>query len=255
MKTRSYVIVIAFIGLLLSSCEGEHNNYMPDRYDMVMMIAKIDNPELLQYVVAESIGVYTDTTYDQYGHPVLRSDSDVYHIRLDGGTYQELFLGTNPYIALGEDYYLIDWKWGYFLYEVSEVIMDIKWEDVKDRQQVWPLETPLVLSEFVPEYRYISRKDVDDYLGIMSTAPVDTIFNMSIDYVRPWFIWKFNTMAEFQEVFPDSTNATDVISGSVESYNAEAARQDSLQQVFAERLKQIIQEDDLQDLLGKKRFY
>lgn len=253
MKTKD-LLLIAMTALVLFSCENKeehHNNYVPERYDMFAEIVKITDSEQLLFVVAEEVPVFTDTIYTSHG-PILHGDSSEYKIRGIGGVYEELFLGTNPYIDLGDGYYLVDWKWGEFLYEPSNVLIDVKWEDVKNRQQVWPIETTLLASTFPCHHKYIMRKSIDDLLGIQPSATMDTLCKMSVDYARPWFIWRFNTLEDLM------TEKTELESHdfhylTLESYNAEVARQDSLQQVYAERLRQIIKEGALQELFGEKK--
>ena len=40
----------------------------------------------------------------------------------------------------------------------------------------------------------------------------------------------------------------------IESYHAEVVRQDSLQHVYIERLRQVIKGGELQEMLGNRRF-
>ena len=248
MKTNVISLMIGILALVLSSCENKEdpNNYIPLRYDMFVDIINVSNPELLQYVVAEEVPILSDTTYSKYGHMILRGDSSEYKICMAGGVYEELFLGTNPYIHLTDDYYLVDWKWGNFLYEPSNVLLDVKWEDVMSRQQVWSIETPLIASRFPCQLKYLKRETIDKFLGIEPSSTIDTDLNLSIDYAEPWFIWKFNT----QEEFLDGVKAQGPLKyATIESYQAEVARQDSLQKVYVERLKQVIKEGQLQNLL------
>lgn len=250
---KSIILLITVLAVMFISCGNNEapQNYMPERQDLPVEIVKVIDSELLQYVVADIVPVFTDTTYSPQG-PILSGDSNEYQIRGIGGVYEELFLGTNPYIELGEDYYLVDWKWGEFLYEPTNVLIDVKWEDVKSRQQDWPIETTLLTSTFPCQHKYIKRQSIDELLGIQPSATMDTICKMSVDYARPWFIWRFNTLEDLM------TEKTELESHglyylTLESYNAEVARQDSLQLVYAERLKQIIQKGKLQELFGEKK--
>ena len=231
MKTN--VIILSALMLSFVSCETNSNSYHPRVPEMYMNIVKISSPENLQYVVAEK-------------YPVSR-DSNAYKIRNNGGVFGELYLGTNPYIELADDYYCIDWKWGNFIYiPTTTFLIDVKWENVTDRQQYWPLETPVIADNFTPQSGYISRQQIDNYLGTKCSSLMDTDLNLSIDYAEPWFIRKFNTQEEFLEGVEAQQPQK---YATVESYQAEVNRQDSLQGVYVERLKQVIKDGQLQRLL------
>lgn len=251
MKTKIFIIVLA--ASILFSCENRHVPYTPDNLELSMCIVKFDNPKFTQYVVAEREGhTYPDTVYTEDGFYMLKRQhhtlgTTMYGIRGVGAVYQELFLGSNPYIELGDGFYLEDWKWGGFIY-VDEALLDLKWEELKDRRQVWPMNAKVVLPEFQPEYRIVNRKQIDEFLGIQCTAPISSISQMPIDYLRPLFMWKYNTLQELQ----DSIMLSPHENITLEEYNAEVARQDSLQIVYVERLKEIIRDGKLNELLGNK---
>ena len=229
---KKNVVILSALILGLVSCESNSNSYVPHAAEMYMRIVKIPSPENLQYVVAEM-------------YPVS-NDSNGFKIRNNGGVFQELYLGTNPYIELSDDYYCVDWKWGDFIYIPTNVLIDVLWMDVTNRQQYWSIETSLIAENFSPQNGYISRRQIDSYLGTECSVLKDTNLNLSIDYAEPWFIRKFNTLEEFLngvKVQNPSTYAN------IESYQSEVVRQDSLQIVYVERLKQIIKEGQLQKLL------
>ena len=148
--------------------------------------------------------------------------------------YQELFLGTNPYINVTDNYYVIDWKWGNFMYEPYNVLLDLKWEDVIDRQQIWDINYPTLSFNQTITWGDITREKIDKYLNI-EPAPLDSIYGVSTDYLRPWFIGKFSTLPDV----PDDIAI---------EYHKEVARQDSLQRVYIERLSQIIEESAIEKL-------
>ena len=127
------------------------------------------------------------------------------------------------------------------------MLIDAKWEDAETRQQAWPIETILLASTFPCHHKYLKRQSIDELLGIQPSATMDTICKMSVDYARPWFIWRFNSLEDLMTEKAE-LESHGLYYLTLESYNAEVARQDSLQLVYAERLKQIIQEGKLQEL-------
>ena len=279
MKCR--IILLCTILSLLAGCgekpeqpseqnppetEQTDEPYDPDPFGIDMMFitfVKLASTEYLQYVVAEREWcLAVDTIQEENYSYMCRTafsggpDTVMYGMRGPGAVYQELFLGTNPYISLGDDYFLVDWKWGDFMgeffYNPSVLLLNVKWEEVKNRNQVWPVEQPLIATDFVLQKRSVSRKRIDDYLGITNTAPMDSNFNLSVDYIRPWLVWQYNSLAEFQDSIATSPLMPYRPFNTVESYNAEVARQDSLQQVYTERLRLVIANGQIDDLFKKK---
>ena len=206
---------------------------MPDLHIMGMQIVNFKSPEYVKYVVAERVTVEWDTIKG-YPSDKLVGKKSAYKIRREGGVCQELFLGQSPYIELADGYYLVDWKWGHFIYHPSNVLLDVVWTDVKDRQELWDLETSIVSSDFIEEWGAVNRNKIDSYLQI-APAPKDELFNVSTDHVRFRWIGEFHTLADVQERFGND----------VEDYMKEVTRQDSLQRVYAERLTQVIKEGGL----------
>ena len=85
MKTTSKLLIVIMV-VTFTSCENKEvpNNYMPERQDLPVEIVKVIDPEQLQYVVADIVPVFSDTTYSPQG-PILSGDSDEYKIRGIGG--------------------------------------------------------------------------------------------------------------------------------------------------------------------------
>ena len=246
MKTKN-VYLLTMLVLTLFSCESreEYGSSVWERNDMIMNIVKMSNPEYLQYVVADNVpfSVNSDRAEDP--------DSNLYQIRGSGAVYEELYIGTTPYIDLGQNYYLVDWKWGNFLYAPTNVLIDVNWEEVKSRKQVWGIEIPSVSGCFMLEHEYVSRKKVDGFLKITSVAPIDAEYNLSADYIKPEFLWHYNCLEELMLAIADST----VVEGfkTLEAYNTEVARQDSLQGVFTKRLRRIIADGKWYELINYQK--
>lgn len=232
MKNIGFVVLSAYISLLLISCNSR-TTQMPDLHLMGMQIVNFKSPEYVKYVVAERVAAEWDTIKG-YPGDILKWKKSAYKIRSEGGVCQELFLGQSPYIELADGYYLVDWKWGGFIYAPSNVLINVMWEDVHDRQQLWDLAMPIVSSNFIKCEGATSRAKIDNYLQI-APAPKDELFNVSTDHVRFRWIGEFHTLADVQERFGND----------VEDYMKEVTRQDSLQRVYAERLTQVIKEGGL----------
>lgn len=225
-----YIKNFIFLGLLLLySCSFQHQQ-IPDNQLIPLTILKVSDPKYLEYVVAENVNVKLDTV-DASG--LVQGAERAYKIRGEGAVYQELYIGRSPYIPLKDDFYLVDWKWGSFLYEPSNVLVNVKWDEVKNRQEEWNLNTEIISSDFLVTWGWVDRKKIDDYLGIKGASLVD--------YIHPNFYGLYNTIEEI----PDTIVLEDKFCYTLKDYQDEVLIQDSLQQIYAERLSQIILDNSL----------
>ena len=231
MKTKKWLIVIGLL-ITLYSCKNVNGPEEPFRPGFKVKILKISNPEYMGNVLA----CYEDLIHYQI------CATEWLHCN-------DLFLETSPYVHLADDYYLLDWKWE--LYLCSEcVLLSCQWENVKNRYQTWKRnEAIATIAEFVDEILYTSRENIDNYLQI-TPAPVSKEWwsasadypNLSADYERPWFPTDtFTTIANL----PDTLYNNNGHVYTKFNFLEEVARQDSLQEVYVERLKIIMQETRL----------
>ena len=214
-KIVVYIIPIIF-ALLIQSCEkGNKPSSPPPIPRLYNQIVKLSSAEYLDYVVAEQ---------DYNG------DSEhLCKIRGYGGTCQELYLGSSPYIPLSNGYYAIDWKWGDFVYEPTNFLIKVKWTNVKDRQQKWAFPSLVYSTIFLKEWRSVSYQDIDIFLGITSTN--------TDDYLRPNWVYEYNSLVDVPE-------------DNVDSYKKNVWYIDSLQDVYLKRLAKIIEKNGLDDVCG-----
>lgn len=140
MKIKFYLFPI--LALILTACESPSPE-MPDLGIMGMQLVRFKSSEHIQYVAVEEVPVEFDTIKG-YPSDKLVGTKSAYKIRGAGGVCQELFLGHSPYIELVNDYFLVDWKWGNFIYKPSNVLIDVAWQGVQDRQQIWDLQTDVI---------------------------------------------------------------------------------------------------------------
>jgi hypothetical protein len=159
------------------------------------------------------------------------SNKRAYKIRSIEGVSQDFFIGKSPYIELSDGYYLVDWKWGNFIYKPFNVLLDVLWSEVQDRQQLWDMETPIISSDFIDKWGTTNRSEIDRYLQIEPAAN-DTLYGVSTDHLRSDFLGRYHSLSDVPE-------------GIKEDYIHEVERQDSLQRVYAERLTQVIKEGGL----------
>lgn len=259
MKTNHLIYIMAFIANMMAACSSQPvpKPEKPKNLIMGMTIVQFSSPHYMEYVVAEERPLWpSDEIWKDNDLPVPDSVINRYIIRSIGGTCQEFFLGTSPYIELTDNFYLVDWKWGNFIYSPTNVLLDVKWKDVNNRLELWDLRTDLIsdkADKFLKVWAITSRKKIDIHLRITPT-PVDSTLpdygsrkNISPDYLIPWFAWEFNTISQLQNQHKKYKKDS-LINRYFEDYCREVERQDSLQTVYVERLKQIIQTGELEKI-------
>lgn len=236
MRKINNAILLVSILFILVSCNSSKSE-TPDLHIMGIQLVRFKSPEYIKYVVAEKVSVEFDTIKG-YPSDMLVGTKSAYKIRNMGGVCQELFLGQYPYIELADGYYLVDWKWGDFIYKPSNVLIGIAWQDVQDRHEIWNLQTSVVSSDFIIDWGSTTRLKIDKYLQ-QTPSPKEDGYSVSSDHIRPYWYGTYHSLTEIQDDLSHDTYY------SVDKYMSEVARQDSLQNVYIERLKQIIQDGNL----------
>ncbi len=237
MKKVVLIIIVGFLTISFG-CNPINMPESPQSHEMGYSIIQINNTKYLDNVL-----VCQSST---------RSDS--YQVCGTGWLYcEDLFLGTSPYIHLIDNYYLIDWKWN--LSPCSEcVLLTDKWKDVHNRyNHTWKQQDGYlaVVKDFIDQIYWTSPREIDTYLQITPAPPSKEWWSVneytepkiSSDYELPWFPSNsYTTTAELPDTLHIiSTN--DVYTKA--DFLAEINRQDSLQQVYVERLKIVMQKTTL----------
>ena len=228
MKYTYCIAIFACLFLLLQACgQNDENNIIPDTNAAAPVplnyayIVKLSSIEYLDYVVA-----------------VETFDGNNYSLRWINGVCQELFLGTSPYIELVDGYYLIDWKWGHYHSAGANnlFLIDVKWTDILDVNDKWDKNT-LITKNFLEVLGSISYKQIDEYLKIEAPTHMNKAYNTPEDYVRPWWVGLFRTISDLQQA--------NLIS--YDKYKEQIKYQDSLQNVYKERMTKIITDGALEN--------
>ena len=215
MKLICYFIVSVCFIALLPSCESHNQPAATGEGGAYFTIIKFTAPEYPNYVVVEP-------DFWEYWH--------LSYIRSACGGYvcPELFIGSSPYIALPNGYYATDWKWGEFIYPPSNILIDVKWEDVEDINQRWEYPSILISTIFLKVWAKASYKSIDSYCHIQSANPND---------YRNHNQWAYENI---------HTSIADIPEEEVDAYKAHVRYVDSLQDVHIERIAKIIENGELE---------
>lgn len=217
MKHLYNFIAVACFAFLLEACD--HNTPADETGESVMClnVVKFSAPEFSDYVVVEKDyrGDYEDSCL----------------LRPDNVSFIDLCIGSSPYIALPQGYYVVDWKWSQLIYPPTTFLIDVKWNELKDRRQKWEYPPIYITSKFLKVWGCIPCSSIDYYLNIKTNPN---------EYKKPYWM-------DFGP-YPQSFKHPEYV---LNIYMNEVRREDSLQNVSIERLSRIIEEGHLEKVSPK----
>lgn len=237
MKTRLLIFLMFVYGLasceqsqISTNTENQTNPETPsDQGDvepwMSMQLVKFTDDKYREYILAEHIG-----------------DGPV---RMRGKTppvVEELIVGTIPYsVKLPNGYWLIDWRWGNsFIYRPSNVLLSYKWETLTHWSQTWDMpENPLAFDEYFEEVGGVTRRTIDNFLGINLNISRYSEYG-DLLYNRPPLVFGGGFMSD-----------KDIPSAEREHYYECVHQQDSLHEIYTQRLIEIINNGDFEKVYNK----
>ena len=189
----------------------------------------------------------TQTT-EWSGNVMLAPDANgVYTMRKlsNGGTCREFIIGKNPLSRVGDPqaWFLADWKWGLNLSYVHAVLA-LRWEDVRRPDDTYvKSDFTAVNNNIIWQYGYVKRSDIDKFLGIQPAPAADTpgpwgfsSHGISTDHLAPVYLSRYFSSQDIPDVIDKKGNWQYTKS----DFLAERLRQDSLQEVYRTRLKQVL---------------
>jgi hypothetical protein len=162
----------------------------------------------------------------------------------NGGTCKEFFLFHSPFLQVDstQQWYLSDWKWGLYLSKAHSVLL-LEWRDVRDPDATYVRTdfTP-VASGILQRIGMVRRSDIDRLLGI-EPAPASatpgswgrTSGGISTDHLAPVYLSRYYSTQNI----PDVIDRKGDWKYTKEDFLAERLRQDSLQEVYRDRLARL----------------
>lgn len=163
----------------------------------------------------------------------------------NGGTCKEFILMHDPFIKVDtvQNWYLADWKWGLEL-SYTHAVLPMRWTDVRDPDATY------VRSDFEPatsgiinRIAYVTRRDIDLYTqadtALAATVPGpwgQTSGGISTDHLAPVYLSRYYSTQDIPAVI-DRKGEWQYTK---EDFLQERKRQDSLQNVYRERLAQLV---------------
>lgn len=226
MKTKSFLCLLLM--MVFYSCENSTPINLDDDGDAP--------------APAWSIGLvkFTDDKYSEY----IIAEHIIGDVNLRGGSkpavVEELIVGASPYtIKLPNGYWVVDWKWPTLFYKPTNVLLPYKWESLTSWNQTWNMpENPLSFNEYIADLGWVSRRTIDTYFSInLDVKRFSSLSNLL--YETPRFLWNY-------------LSEKDIPEQEKENYFGLIHQQDSLHEVYIQRLTEIINNGDFNKVYKKE---
>lgn len=229
-----YCYLLVLLGFAITACNNGNNPEWAEQYK-----------EGTYYIVK-----FNPLAASYYGNVMLVQDANgEYKMRslANGGTCRELFLGHTPFTQIDtvEHWYLADWKWGLYL-SYNHVVLPVRWQDItKPDEKYVRSDFETTASNIINRFGTIKRSEIDRYLGITPAPAADypgpwgyTSGGISTDHLAPVYLNRYYSVQDI----PDVIDQKGDWKYTKEDFLKERKRQDSLQNVYTERLATLVYE-------------
>ena len=226
---KSLLIIAAIGGLMLTACTNEPE--WTERYEEATFQVVKFVPEATEY----------------RPNVMLRTDGDgkYYMRRLQDGTCREFFLMHSPYTLVDtvQHWYLVDWKWGIPL-TYNHVVLPMRWTDVtRPDEKYVASDFEVAATGIIEKYGYVKRSEIDQYLHLEAAPAAETSGSwgrtsggISTDHLAPVYLNKYYSTQDIPAIIDKKGDWQ----YTKQDFLRERLRQDSLQEVYRERLAVLI---------------
>lgn len=231
MKNNFFKLCILSATLLiLVGCKDNPSEVTPNENNNTEVPTSEPEQEVFLFLVK-----FTD---DKYREQIIAEN--IYNpVRMRGATppvVEELIVGTNPWATkLPNGYWIADWKWGNsFIYPSTNVLLPDKWESLTHWTQTWPMPEEIVpFHDYIVEVGSVRRRSIDTLLSINKDVKSGTeeyffLYGIPVVYGRGYM------------------NKEDIKDFEKDSYFTYVHQQDSLHEIYVQRLMDITTNGDFQ---------
>ena len=233
MKQTIFILscFIALCACGLTSCNSNSPEWKEEYKEASYLVVKF-NPAALEYrqnvmLVPDSKGQYR-----------MRS-------LINGGTCREFIIGHNPFTLVDtvQHWYLADWKWSVLLSR-SHVVIPMRWIDVTKPDETYVrADFEIAATGIIEKYGIVKRSEIDRYMHL-EPAPASensgswgrTSGGISTDHLAPVYLSRYYSTQDI----PDVIDKKGDWQYTKADFLKERLRQDSLQEVYRERLATLI---------------
>lgn len=233
MRTNVLIYCLAVLGaVLLGSCQSKNNPEWKEEYKEASFYVVKFNP------LAAAYRPNVMLVPDSKGHYRMRSLAN-------GGTCREFIYGHSPFTEIDtiQHWYLADWKWGVLLSK-NHVVLPLRWVDVAKPDEVYSrADIEVAASGIIDKLGIVKRSEIDQFLYLTPAAAQETPGSwgqtsggISTDHLAPVYLSRYYSTQDIPAVIAQKGDWQ----YTKEDFLRERLRQDSLQEVYRERLAQLI---------------
>lgn len=163
----------------------------------------------------------------------------------EGGTCREFIYKRDPFIKVDsvQNWYMVDWKWNVAL-GYNHAVLPMLWTDVTQPDATYAYsDFEAVTTDIIEKYGYVKRSEIDKIMHIQpapaSTTPGPwgyTTDGISTDHIAPIYLNRYYSTQDIPNVIETKGDWQ----YTKQDFLQERLRQDSLQDVYRERLATLI---------------
>lgn len=231
MKRLFTVLQISLLGIAFISCDNNTPEWNEQYTEGTYMVLKFE-PLATKYRPNVML------TPDKNGNWRMRNLAE-------GGTCREFIYGKSPFIEVDtvQNWYMVDWKWHVAL-GYNHVVLPMLWTDVSQPDATYAYsDFEVVATGIIEKYGFVKRSEIDKIMHIQS-APASstpgpwgyTTDGISTDHIAPVYLNRYYTAKDIPNVIDQKGDWQ----YTKQDFLQERLRQDSLQEIYRERLAALI---------------
>ena len=228
---KNYLFILSILianAIMIVGCDNNPSEVTPNGNSTDVLTGEPD-PEAFLFLVK-----FTD---DKYREQIIAEN--IYNpVRMRGEippVVEELIVGTNPWAnKLPNGYWIADWRWGNsFIYPSTNVLLSDKWESLTHWNQTWPMPEEIIpFHDYIVEVGGVNRRNIDTLLRVNT----DVKRGSELDYMLYQVIGGVGNFKKDIDIPEDLKK----------EYYSIIRQQDSLHQIYVQRLIDITTNGDFE---------
>lgn len=154
---------------------------------------------------------------------------------------EELIVGTSPFThQLPNGYWIMTWRWeDVYIYPTRNILLPYKWESFTHWSQKWPMPEDIVsFKDFIVEVGGVDRRTIDEHLSQNTNVKSGT--------EEYFFLYDYPVVHSRNYIRED-----DISTDEKEWYFTYVHQQDSLHEIYVQRLIDITNKGDFEKVYKK----
>lgn len=231
MKQLFIILQISILGIAMVACDNNTPEWKEQYKEGTYLVVQF-NPQAAKYRPNVML------TPDKNGAWRMRNLAE-------GGTCREFIYKKTPFIKVDsiQNWYMVDWKWNVAL-GYNHVVLPMLWTDVTKPDATYAYsDFEVVATGIIEKYGYVKRSEIDKIIHIQPAPAASTpgtwgytTDGISTDHIAPVYLNRYYSTQDIPAVIEKRSDWE----YTREDFLLERLRQDSLQDIYRERLATLI---------------